>query len=120
MLNANSLKNTTRHRSGQKPPSKYGNYIQNPNHFPADKSRYSVLLYANSEYQKSLDVARELLAQTPNDFQMLRIELLDLAALDQNEEAVKAAEKILCRNPHPSPQNSSPTTTPHTPMCSKN
>lgn len=84
-----------------KAAQQYGNYIQNPNHFPADKSRYSVLLYANSEYQKSLDVARELLAQTPNDFQMLRIELLDLAALDQNEEAVKAAEKFFAVTPTP-------------------
>lgn len=77
-----------------KAANQYGNYIQNPNHFPEDKSRYSVLLYANQEYQKSLDIANELLAVTPNDFQMQRIRMLDLKELAQNQAAIDAAQKF--------------------------
>ncbi|MCC8117370.1 MAG: hypothetical protein LIP09_01285 [Bacteroidales bacterium] len=82
-----------------KAAQQYGEYIQNPNHFPEDKARYSVLLYANSEYQKSLDVANELLAQDPNNFVMNRIKMLDLAGLNQNEAADAAAKKFLALTP---------------------
>lgn len=76
----------------------YGKYIQNPNHFPQDKARYAVLLYANSEYQKSLDIANQLLNTLPKDdqnyFVMNRMRLLDLAELGQNEAAVEAAQQF--------------------------
>lgn len=73
----------------------YGEYIKNPNHFPQDKSRYSVLLYASNDYQKSLDVANDLLKSNPNDFQALRIRMLDLYELGKYEEAAQAAEAFL-------------------------
>ena len=41
----------------------YGKYIQNPNHFPEDKARYSVLLYWGNKYDQSKQVANEILAQ---------------------------------------------------------
>lgn len=78
-----------------KAADQYGKYMQNPNHFPADKARYSVLLYANKDYEKSLAVANELLAQNPDNFQMLRIRMLDLAELGRNEEAAQAAKTFL-------------------------
>ncbi len=82
-----------------KAAQQYGKYIQNPNHFPEDKARYAVLLYANSEYQKSLDVANELLAVQPNDFVMNRIRVLDLAELKNYPEAISAAEKFFSLTP---------------------
>lgn len=82
-----------------KAAQQYGKYIQNPNHFPEDKARYAVLLYANSEYQKSLDVANELLATDPNNFVMNRIRVLDLAELKNYPEAITAAEKFFTLTP---------------------
>lgn len=82
-----------------KAAQQYGKYIQNPNHFPQDKARYAVLLYANSEYQKSLDVANELLEVMPNDFVMNRIRALDLAGLKNYPEAIAAAEKFFSLTP---------------------
>ncbi len=82
-----------------KAAQQYGEYIQNPNHFPEDKARYAVLLYANSEYQKSLDVANELLANDPNNFVMQRIKMLDLAGLNQNEAADAAAQSFFKLTP---------------------
>ncbi len=46
----------------------YGKYIQNPNHFPEDRARYSVLLYYGENYQPSLEIAESYLANDPNDF----------------------------------------------------
>lgn len=87
-----------------KAADQYGKYIQNPNHFPEDKERYAGLLYAVGigmddaqsavQFQKSLDVANDLLATTPNNFVMQRMRMLDLAKLNRNEEAVTAAESF--------------------------
>ncbi|MCM1452539.1 MAG: tetratricopeptide repeat protein [Clostridium sp.] len=82
-----------------KAAQQYGKYIQNPNHFPEDKARYAVLLYANSEYQKSLDVANELLSTDPNNFVMNRIRVLDLAEMKNYPEAIAAAEKFFTLTP---------------------
>lgn len=82
-----------------KAAQQYGTYIQNPNHFPEDKARYSVLLFANNEFQNSLNVADELLAVTPNDFQMQRIRMLNLNALERYAEAEKAAESFFALTP---------------------
>jgi len=48
-----------------KAAEQYGRYIQNPNHFPEDKARYSVLLYYGEKYPESLRIANEILAQDP-------------------------------------------------------
>lgn len=77
-----------------KAAEQYGKYINNPNHFPEDKARYAVLLFASNEYQKSLDVVNELLAANPNDFQSQRLKMLNLAALEQYEAAQKAADSF--------------------------
>lgn len=77
-----------------KASEQYGKYIQNPNHFPEDKARYSVLLYSSDDFGKSLQMAQEVLATDPTNFQALRMNFLDLAALDRNEEALAAAKKF--------------------------
>lgn len=82
-----------------KAAQQYGKYIQNPNHFPEDKARYAVLLYANSEYQNSLNVANELLASDPDNFVMNRIRVLDLAELKDYPQAISAAEKFFTLTP---------------------
>lgn len=83
-----------------KAANQYGKYIQNPNHFPEDRARYAVLLYANSEYDKSLEVANSLLATNPNDFQTRRVQFLDLAELKNYPEAAKAAQEFLALTPN--------------------
>ncbi len=40
-----------------KAAEQYGQYIKNPNHFPEDEARYSVLLYFGNKYPESLEVA---------------------------------------------------------------
>ncbi|MDE7375284.1 MAG: tetratricopeptide repeat protein, partial [Muribaculaceae bacterium] len=77
-----------------KAAEQYGKYINNPNHFPEDKARYAVLLYASNEYQKSLNVANDILKSNPNDFQSQRLQMLNLAALEQYEAAQQAAAKF--------------------------
>lgn len=74
-----------------KAADQYGKYINNPNHFPEDKARYAVLLYASNDYQKSLNVVKDILRNNPNDFQSQRLLMLNLAALEQYEDAQKAA-----------------------------
>lgn len=76
----------------------YGQYIQNPNHFPEDKARYSVLLYWGEDYPKSLQVAEEVLAQDPNNFQAQRLRFIDQVKLEQYDAAVKNAEDFFARN----------------------
>lgn len=87
-----------------KAADQYGKYIQNPNHFPEDRERYAVLLYAvgiglddaasAQQFSTSLKVADDLLASDPNNFVMNRIKFLDLQKLGKNEEAVAAAQKF--------------------------
>ncbi len=72
----------------------YGKYIQNHNHFPEDRARYSVLLYYGENYQPSLEIAESYLANDPNDFLMNRMKMLNLAALKRYDEAKTAAEKF--------------------------
>lgn len=78
----------------------YGLYIQNPNHFPEDKARYSVLLYWGNKFADSKRVAQEILAQDPSNFLMQRMVFLNDAALDNNEAAAAEAEKFINNNPN--------------------
>ncbi len=75
----------------------YGKYIQNPNHFPEDKARYAVLLYWGENYTESLNVANEMLAQHPDNFQMLRIRFLSEAKLQQYDAAVRDGQDFVSR-----------------------
>lgn len=67
----------------------YGQYIQNPNHFDRDKQRYVGLLYFGKEYQKSFDLASELLAKDPTNFYMQRMQLLNMSAMEKYDQAVR-------------------------------
>ncbi|MCM1033664.1 MAG: tetratricopeptide repeat protein [Odoribacter sp.] len=77
----------------------YGTYIQNPNHFPEDKARYSVLLYYGEDYANSLRVANEILAQDPSNFIMQRLRFLNESKLGQNEQSVEHAAQFFTNNP---------------------
>ena len=78
----------------------YGKYINNPNHFPQDKARYSVLLYYGEDYPASLKVANEVLAQQPDNFLMQRLRFLNEAQMGQYEQAVKDGESFFKNNPN--------------------
>lgn len=73
----------------------YGKYIQNPNHFKADEQRYVGLLYFGKKYQESYDLAGKLLAEDPTNFYMQRMQFYNLKALENNDQALAAAEKLL-------------------------
>ncbi len=76
----------------------YGEYIKNPNHFQEDVERYAVLLYYGEKYQESFDVAGSVLASNPSSFLMQRIQFLDLASMEQYEQAQKFAEDFFANN----------------------
>lgn len=73
----------------------YGKYIANPNHFPEDKARYTVLLYAGNDYDKAIAVGREVLAQEPENFQVQRVIVRSLADLKDYENALAESNKLL-------------------------
>lgn len=71
----------------------YSTYMQNPNHFPQDKARFVVLLFADKNYDEAVATAREVLAENPNDLTVKRIAYRSLAEGNHPEEAiVEAAE----------------------------
>lgn len=72
----------------------YGKYMSNPNHFQRDEQRYSGLLYFGKKYQESLDVANQVLAKDPDNLYMQRMVMLNKAALEDNEGAEAAAQKL--------------------------
>ena len=77
----------------------YGQYIQNPNHFPEDKARYSVLLYWGEDYGNSLKVAEEVLSQQPDNFIMQRVRFLDNVKLGDNAKGAEYAKAFFANNP---------------------
>lgn len=77
----------------------YGQYIQNPNHFPEDKARYAVLLYWGERYPESLAIAQEILAQDPSNFLMQRVQFLDQTAMEQYQTAADNAARFFSSNP---------------------
>lgn len=76
----------------------YGKYIQNPNHFPEDKSRYAVLLYWGEKYPESLAIANEILAADASNFLMQRVRFLDQTKMGDFANAVASAEKFFADN----------------------
>lgn len=76
----------------------YGQYIQNPNHFTTDKARYAVLLYSADDFDGSLRIADEVLAEDPANFQAQRLHLVNLDRLGRFQEAVDYAPAYLSRN----------------------
>ena len=82
-----------------KAAEQYGQYIKNPNHFPQDEARYSVLLYFGNKYPESLEVADKLLATQPDNFMMQRLRMLNYSGMEQWDNAIKAAEQFFAKNP---------------------
>jgi tetratricopeptide (TPR) repeat protein len=78
-----------------KAAEQYGKYIENPNHFPEDKARYTVLLYAGEKYEDAISVSREVLAQDPNNFQTGRILVRSYNDLKKYDEALEASTKFM-------------------------
>ncbi len=76
----------------------YGDYINNPNHFPEDKARYAVLLLSGEQFDKALTTAEEVLAYTPNDVTLQRIVIRSLDKLDRKAEGLERA-KAFFSNP---------------------
>ena len=76
----------------------YGKYIDNPNHFPEDKSRYAVLLYAGQKYQDAINTSNEVLQIDPDNFQVSRIIVRSYNDMKDNANAL-AASKRLFDNP---------------------
>lgn len=74
--------------------AQYGRYMANPNHFPQDKARYAVLLYADKKYDEALATANEVLAEMPDDLTLNRIVYLSLMDLNRTDEALAAAQKF--------------------------
>ncbi len=76
----------------------YGKYIENPNHFTQDRTRYAFLLFYGQKYEESLALAKELVASLPaNDpqnFYMKRMALYNLVALKNWAEAEAAANDL--------------------------
>ena len=72
----------------KKAAEQYGRYIQNPNHFPEDKARYSVLLFYGEDYEGALRVANEVIAIQPDNFQCLRVRILCEAQLERFDQVV--------------------------------
>ncbi len=72
----------------------YGKYIQNPNHFKKDETRYALLLFFSKKYDESLALTRKLLAEDPDNFYMKRLEFINLDAMENFEEAVEKGAKF--------------------------
>lgn len=79
-----------------KATEQYGKYIENPNHFAKDKSRYVVLLFADKQYENAIKFAKEVLAEEdPNDLPNNRIILRALSLLEnRDEEALQFAQSF--------------------------
>ena len=81
---------------GAKAAEKYGEYINNPNHFAQDEVRYVQLLFFGEKYQESYDLATSLINKlAANDskvFYMRRMQLYNLDQLNKWDEAVQAGE----------------------------
>ncbi|MCH5346207.1 MAG: tetratricopeptide repeat protein, partial [Muribaculaceae bacterium] len=72
----------------------YGKYMANPNHFQRDEQRYSGLLYFGKDYEKSLQVANQVLAADPNNPYMQRMVMLNQYELGNLPAAIAAGQKL--------------------------
>ena len=81
-----------------KAAQQYGKYIENPNHFTQDRSRYAFLLFYGQKYDESLALSKELVAtlpvNDPQNFYMKRMAFYNLVALKNWNEAEKAAQEL--------------------------
>ena len=81
-----------------KAAQQYGKYIENPNHFTQDRSRYAFLLFYGQKYDESLALSKELVATLPatdpQHFYMKRMAFYNLVALKNWNEAEVAAKDL--------------------------
>ncbi len=81
-----------------KAAQEYGKYIENPNHFTQDRSRYAFLLFYGQKYDESLALSKELVAtlptSDPQNFYMKRMAFYNLVALKNWAEAEVAAQDL--------------------------
>lgn len=77
----------------------YSKYMNNPNHFERDEQRYSGLLFFGKNYDKSLEVARKVLANNPDNFYMQRMVMYNLYELKKYDEAKAAAATFFATCP---------------------
>lgn len=73
----------------------YGKYIDNPNHFPEDKARYAVLLYAGQKYPEAIAISKEVLAADPDNFQVQRIVVRSLNDLKDFKQALEKSREFI-------------------------
>ena len=69
----------------------YKTYLDLPNHFTQDRNRYAFLLFYGKMYDESLALAKELVAENPNNFYMKRMSLYNLVAMKNWAEAEATA-----------------------------
>ena len=78
---------------------KYGIYMQNPNHFKQDESRYAGLLFYGKRYQESYDLAAKIISEhAAGDievFYMKRLQFYNLVAMERWQEADALAKEFL-------------------------
>jgi tetratricopeptide (TPR) repeat protein len=78
-----------------KAAEQYGVYIANPNHFPEDKARYAVLLYAGEKYEDAVRVSKEVLATDANNFQTSRVLVRSYNDLKDYDTALAESTKFM-------------------------
>lgn len=82
-----------------KAAEKYGIYMQNPNHFKQDESRYAGLLFYGKSYQESYDLASKIISEHASGdievFYMKRLQLYNLVAMERWAEADALAKDFL-------------------------
>lgn len=76
----------------------YEKYIQNPNSFKKDKQRLVGLLFFAKRYPESYDMATELLKDDPDNFYMQRLQFYNKKALNENEAAKAAADRLFANS----------------------
>ena len=73
----------------------YGKYINNPNHFKKDESRYAFLLFYDKQYKNAYDYASKLLAEDPQNFTAQRYQFMNAAQLpEMKDQLLPLAEKL--------------------------
>ena len=92
---------------GEKAAAQYGEYIKNPNHFTQDEVRYVQLLFFGNKYRESYDLATRLVnslkADDPQVFYMRRMQMYNLVALENWNEAAEAGKTFFAM---PKPEGS--------------
>lgn len=83
---------------GVKAAEKYGEYIQNPNHFTQDEVRFVQLLFFGQKYNESLNLAKSIVnaatSSQTDKFYMRRMMLYNLLQLEDYVQAVEVGKQF--------------------------